>query len=267
MPGSNARALEKARTLACDCVALDLEDAVTPEAKTLARAQVCEAVKARPYGSRLVAVRINSLETQWGEADVSAVAEAGPDAVILPKTSTAGDIAQLHRLLPDGIAIWAMIETARGVLHLPYIAESGAACLILGSNDLLKEMRAPAMPERENLWPVLSAMVMHARAHGLAVIDGTFNDIADEAGFAKSCAQGHAFGFDGKSLVHPSQIETANRAFSPSPEQLTEARAIIAAFAKNPGQSVIALEGRMVERLHAVEAARLIALAEATSAR
>ena len=263
MPGSNGRALEKSRTLDCDVVALDLEDAVAPEAKNSARDAVCQLVAARAFGGREVAVRINSLSSPWGAADLEAVAKAGPDAIILSKVMRPDEIAAVQR----GLEIWAMIETPAAVLALPAIAGAGAACLILGSNDLTNEMRGLTMPGRENLWAVMSQIVLNARACGLAAIDGTYNDITDTAGLTAFCAQGRAFGFDGKSLIHPGQIAAANHAFAPSPEETAAARRIIAAFAAAPDKSVLALDGRMVERLHEVEAARLLALADAIADR
>jgi len=263
MPGSNGRALEKARTLGCDVVALDLEDAVAPEAKEAARDMVCQLVAAQAFGGREVAVRINSLSSPWGGADLEAVAKAGPDAIILPKVVRAEEITAVQR----GPEVWAMIETPAAVLALPAIAGAGAACLILGSNDLTKEMRGLTMPGRENLWAVMSQIVLNARARGLGAIDGTYNDIADTVGLAASCAQGRAFGFDGKSLIHPAQIEIANRAFAPDAGEIAAARRIIAAFAQAPDKSVLSLDGRMVERLHEVEAARLLALADAIAGR
>jgi citrate lyase subunit beta/citryl-CoA lyase len=263
MPGSNARALEKARTLPCDVVVLDLEDAVAPEAKDAARAAICAAIAARNFGHRELVVRINALSSPHGHADLEAVAKAGPDAIILPKVPGAAEIGAVHRLLPSSIALWAMIETPKALLHLDAIAGAGVSCLVLGANDLLNEMRARPLAARENLWAMMSLVVMAARAHSLAAIDGTFNAIADEAGFAAACHQGRAFGFDGKSLIHPNQIEPANRFFAPSAGELDEAQRILAAFAQNPGRSVLAFEGRMVERLHAEEASRLLALAKA----
>jgi citrate lyase subunit beta / citryl-CoA lyase len=263
MPGSNARALEKARSLDCDVVVLDLEDAVAPGDKERARQQVCAAVTAKAFGEKTVAVRINALDYALGHAELEAVATAAPDAIILPKVSGPAEIGAAHRALPSSIALWAMIETPKAVLHLDAIAGAGASCLILGANDLMKDMRALPMPGRENLWAAMSLMVMTARAHGLHAIDATFNAIADADGFAASCRQGRAFGFDGKTLIHPGQIEAANRIFAPSAAQIGEAQRILAAFAQNPDESVLALDGRMVERLHAEEAARLLALAEA----
>ena len=263
MPGSNGRALEKARTLDCDVVALDLEDAVAPEAKDAARGAVCQLVAAQAFGGREVAVRINSLSSPWGAADLDAVAKAGPDAIILPKVVRPDEIVAVQR----GPEVWAMIDTAAAVLALPGIAGAGAACLILGSNDLTSEMRGRTLPGRENLWAVMSQVVLNARALGLAAIDGTYNDIADASGLAASCVQGRAFGFDGKSLIHPGQIAAANQAFAPSAEEIAAARRIVAAFAAAPEKSVLALDGRMVERLHEAEAARLLALADAIAGR
>jgi citrate lyase subunit beta/citryl-CoA lyase len=253
--------LEKARELPCDVVVLDLEDSVASEAKGSARAQVCAAI--RNYGQREVVVRINPLGSPQGKADLEAVNAALPDALLLPKVESAGDIRAAEGRLP----VWAMIETPMGVLNVAEIAASGAACLAMGTNDLLKAMRAQALPDRRNLWPALSATVLAARAHGASVIDGTFNDIADDAGFAESCAQGRAFGFDGKTLIHPGQIESCNRVFAPAPEEIIQARRILEAFEKNPGKGAIALDGRMIERLHAQEAERLLALHQAIESR
>ena len=263
MPGSNARALEKARMLDCDVVALDLEDAVAPDAKDAARAAVCMAVSARIFSDKEVVIRINPLSSVWGAEDLKAVTKARPDAVILPKVQGADDIAEIIKHAP-GLKIWAMIETPSAVLNVSAIAGAGVQCLMLGSNDLMKDLRAQAMPGRENLWTAMSLVVLAARARGIGAIDGTYNDIADDAGLTRACAQGRAFGFDGKTLIHPSQIEAANRAFAPSEKEIAEARRIQAAFAQNPGASVLALDGRMLERLHAEEAARILALAEAT---
>ena len=257
VPGSSAKMLEKARDLPCDVVVLDLEDSVAPESKDAARDTVCAAVK--NYGRREVVVRINAAGTPWHRTDLKAVRAAGPHAILLPKAQSAADIEAVEGALP----IWAMIETPLGVLNAAAIAAGGAACLCLGTNDLLKAVRGQPLPDRHNLWAHLSATVLAARAHGASVIDGTYNDIADPAGFAESCAQGRAFGFDGKTLIHPGQIESCNRIFAPSPEELARARRIIEAFEQNPGKGAIALDGQMIERLHAEEAARILALAEA----
>jgi citrate lyase subunit beta/citryl-CoA lyase len=249
--------LEKTRTLPCDVVVLDLEDSVAPEAKAAARTRVCAAVKT--YGAREVVIRINPLSTPWGKADFAAVRSAAPNAVLLPKVERAGDVTALKSDMP----VWAMVETPLGVLNVADIAASGVQCLAMGTNDLLKAMCAQSLPDRRNLWAALSQTVIAARAHGLTVIDGTYNDIGDAAGFAESCAQGRSFGFDGKTLIHPGQIEACNRIFAPSAEEIAQAKRILDAFARNPGKGAIALDGRMVERLHAEDATRILALADA----
>ncbi|HJS45800.1 MAG TPA: CoA ester lyase [Rhizomicrobium sp.] len=261
VPGSNPKMLEKARDLPCDVVVLDLEDSVAPEAKDAARDAVCAAVK--NYGRREVVVRINPLASSHGRADLQAVRAASPDAVLLPKVERAADIEAAKGPHP----IWAMIETPLGVLNVAEIAASGVACLAMGTNDLLKALRAQPLPDRRNLWPHLSATVLAARAYGASTIDGTYNDIADDIGFTDSCAQGRAFGFDGKSLIHPGQIESCNRIFAPSPEDVLQARRIIEAFDNHPGKGAIALDGRMIEHLHAEEAMRILALNGAIESR
>jgi citrate lyase subunit beta/citryl-CoA lyase len=257
--------LEKARGLSCDVVVLDLEDSVAPEAKNAARDAVCAAV--RNYGPREVVVRINAQASPYGKADLQAVRAAAPDAVLLPKVQSAADIEAARGPLPVALPIWAMIETPLGVLNVAEIAASGVACLAMGTNDLLQALRAQPLPDRRNLGPALSATVLAARAHGASVIDGTYNDIADDTGFVESCAQGRAFGFDGKTLIHPRQIESCNRIFAPSPEEISQARRILEAFAKNPGKGALALDGRMIEGLHAEEATRILALAGAIESR
>jgi citrate lyase subunit beta/citryl-CoA lyase len=262
MPGSNLRALEKARSLACDVVALDLEDSVAPDAKNQARDAVCAVLG--NFGDREVVVRINALSTPWGRDDLAAVRAAKPDAILLPKVNSAADLTAAQ----TGIPLWAMIETCPAVLSLDGIAGLASA-LVIGGNDLLNDMRAMAMSGRENLHPVLTQTVIAARAHGTDVIDGTYNAIDDAAGFTAECVQGRAFGFDGKTLIHPSQIETANRIFAPGPDQIAQARAIVAAFEQpeNRDKGVIALDGQMVERLHAQGAKRILALADIIAAR
>jgi citrate lyase subunit beta/citryl-CoA lyase len=270
LPGSNARALEKAASLAADALILDLEDAVAPEAKEVARAQVCAAA-GRGFGRREVIVRINSLASEWGEADLKAAIAARPDAVLIPKVACAYDLQRAEARLGDAaIALWAMIETPRGVLDVNAIAGAGGrlACLVAGTNDLLKEMGATHVPDRANLAAALSLTVLAARAHGLGAIDGVYNQLDDAPGFAAACAQGRAFGFDGKTVIHPSQIAPANEAFSPRPDEVAAARNIIAAFElpENRGKGAIALDGHMVERLHAESARRIVALSEAIAA-
>jgi citrate lyase subunit beta/citryl-CoA lyase len=268
MPGSNARALEKARGIAADALILDLEDAVAPDAKDVARAQVCEAVAARGFGKREVIVRVNALSTPWGEADLAAAIAARPDAILVPKVSTARDLQQIEqRMGSSGIALWAMIETPLAILNIAALAGAGGrlACFVMGTNDLIKELRGQHTPDRANLSAALGLSVAAARAHGLAVIDGVFNDIQDADGFAQSCRQARSFGFGGKTLIHPSQVEPCNAAFAPSADEVAAARQVIAAFdlAENKGKGAIKLDGRMVELLHAEIARRTVALADA----
>ena len=273
MPGSNARALEKAATLPADGLILDLEDAVAPDAKDLARKQVCEAVKARRFGKREVIIRVNGLDTPWGHEDMHAACEAGPDAILVPKVETARDVDHATQHMegaPESCALWLMIETPRSIFNALEIAGSGGrlSCFVMGTNDLVKEMRAQHTPGREGLLMALNAAVMAARAFKLSVIDGVYNDIANAAGFVTMCEQGRAMGFDGKTLIHPSQVEPCNTVFTPSAEDVRQARDILAAFAlpENQGKGTIALNGRMVELLHAEIAAQPVALSDAIAA-
>ena len=218
MPGSNAHALEKARTLPADALILDLEDAVAPDAKETARAQVCAAVRAG-FGKREVIVRINALSTPWGAKDLVAAAAVGPDAILLPKVSTPHDLHavenELAGVCDSSLALWAMVETPLAILNIAALADAGGrlACLVMGTNDLIKEMRGAHTQDQLNLAAALGLSVLAARAHGLAVIDGVYNDIANSEGFAASCAQGRSFGFDGKTLIHHSQLAPCNDAF------------------------------------------------------
>jgi citrate lyase subunit beta / citryl-CoA lyase len=273
MPGSNARAMEKAAGLAADALILDLEDAVAPEAKEAARAQVCTMVKARPFGKREVVIRINGLDTPWGHDDMTQAGAAGPDAILVPKISTAEDVGHAEQHLAEAsstVALWVMIETPQAIFHANRIAAAGGrlACFVMGTNDLVKEMRGQHTPGREGLLSALSTSVLAARGHGLAALDGVFNEIADAKGFEAVCAQGRAIGFEGKTLIHPSQLDACNRIFAPAPDEVARARAILAAFAlpENKGKGAISLEGRMVELLHAEIARQTVALAEAITA-
>lgn len=271
MPGSNPRALEKARSLPADALILDLEDAVAPDAKDLARSQVCEAVKAKGFGKREVAIRINGLSTAWGRADLDAAVEAAPDAILVPKVSSAGDLDAIDsRIEGRPIALWAMMETPLAILKAAEIAGAGGklACLVMGTNDLIKEFHGVHTPDRQNLSAALGICVAAARAYGLAIIDGVYNDIGNADGFLETCKQARAFGFDGKTLIHPSQLEPCNSVFAPSPDDVAAARKIIAAFElpENKGKGAISLDGRMVELLHAEIARDTVALADAIAA-
>ena len=280
MPGSNARALEKAKSLAADAVILDLEDAVAPDAKAAARAQVCATVAAGGFGLQQVVIRINALDTPWGAADIDAAAKAKPDAVLLPKPNTAADIDRASVALrqsgaPETTKLWAMIETPLAVLNARDIAAaskhagSRLTCLVLGTNDLVKETRAELDDARTAALYWLSAAVTAARAYGLTVLDGVYNDFKDASGLARECGLGRKLGFDGKTLIHPDQIATANRVFAPSEAEVVQARKIIAAFdqPENKGKGVITLDGRMVELLHAEMARGTVAIADAIAAR
>ena len=271
VPASNARAIEKARTLASDGVILDLEDSVAPEAKAAAR-EAARAAIAAGFGGREVIVRCNGPETDWGADDLDMAIAAGPDGVLLPKARSVEDIEVYGRRLvaaPPHTRLWAMVETAQGVLNLEQIAGTARthrlAALVLGPNDLGAELRLKPAPGRAPLLPILSRMVVAARAHGLAALGGTYNAFEDVTGFEAECRQDAAFGFDGKTLIHPAQIEIANHLFSPSPEELAWARAVVEAFAapEATGKGAIRLQGRMVERLHLEDARRVLALAAA----
>ncbi len=272
LPGSNPRALEKARTLACDGVILDLEDSVAPDAKALARDQVVGALTAGGFGRREVVVRINGLDTPWGEQDLAALEPAAPDAVLVPKVQDSGDVARYHARLsgfPERVRLWAMVETCRSLFHLEGLAAasrtSRLSCLVMGVNDLAKEMGAELEPGRAPFLAALSLSVAAGRAHGLGVLDGVFNGLEDEAGLEQECRQGRTFGFDGKTLIHPSQIDTCNRVFSPSTDQIAWANAVVDAFAQaeNAALGAIRVNGKMAERLHLAQAERILAVQSA----
>jgi len=268
LPASNARAIEKARTLDADVVILDLEDSVAPEMKAEARAQAVAAAKAGGFGDRELVIRINALDTHWGKEDLAAVAGIAPDAVLVPKVSAPGDTAAPAAQLGT-TPIWAMIETCAALFRLEAIAGSGVQCLVMGVNDLAKEMRATLTPDRTPFLPALAMTVAAARGVGIAVLDGVSNEIENADALRFSCEQGSIFGFDGKTLIHPSQIDVCNTAFSPAPGAIVSAREIIAAFADpaNAGKGAIRVDGRMVERLHLEEAERLVAIDAAIRAR
>ena len=276
MPGSNPRALEKAKTLAADVLILDLEDSVAPEAKETARAQVAQTVRAGGFGQREIIIRINALDTPWGTDDLRAALAAGAEAVLVPKMSVPDDLQVLAQRLEtlsggERIGIWVMMETPRGILHAGAIAAASTdprtrlAGLVMGTNDLSKETRARIVPGRAPMRSWLMTCVAAARSYGLEILDGVYNDIGDTEGFERECMEARDLGFDGKTLIHPSQIEPCNRIFSPTPAELDEARKILAAFAlpENHGKGVIKVDGRMVERLHAEMARRIVAVADA----
>jgi citrate lyase subunit beta / citryl-CoA lyase len=279
MPGSNARAMDKARTLPVDAVILDLEDSVAPDAKGVARQQVLDAVTAGGFGGREIIIRINGLDTAWWIEDVDVVAKARPDAVLVPKVSGAQLLEDLADRLVDisadhRIRVWAMMETPLAILHAAEIAAAAAdvetrlAAFVMGTNDLARETRARMSAGRAAMLPWLMTCVAAARAYGLDIIDGVFNDLGDPEGFVRECAQGRDMGFDGKTLIHPSQVAACNAAFSPSEDEVAQARKIIAAFERpeNRDKGVVALDGRMVERLHADMARRTLAIHEAIAA-
>ena len=280
MPGSNTRAIEKARTLPADAVILDLEDSVAPDAKAAARRQVMDAVTAGGFGAREVIVRINALDTQWWLDDLNAVGKAKPDAVLVPKVSSPNNLEDVAERLVDisadqKIRVWAMMETPLAMLNARDIAaaasdvETRLTAFVMGTNDLAKETRAKIAPGRAAMLPWLMNCVAAARAFGLDILDGVYNDLADAEGFARECAEARDMGFDGKTLIHPNQIAPCNAAFSPSAEEVAQARKTIAAFdlPENRDKGVVQLDGRMVERMHAEMARRTVAIAQAIEAR
>ena len=275
MPASNARAVEKARTLPADVIILDLEDAVAPEAKPDARAAAAAAVKAGGFGGREVVIRVNGLATPWGADDLAAAAEAGPDAVLVPKIGSARDVEAYDMALsaaPAATQLWAMIETCPAMFELNAIAAARAAtrlaALVMGVNDLAKEMKARQTPDRAAFLPFLSMAVAAARAHGLVALDGVHNEIDDLDALAAVCRQGAEFGFDGKSLIHPTHLAICNQAFAPPADEVVWAGAVVEAFARpeNQGKGALRVNGRLAEHLHLAEARRLLALAAAIEA-
>jgi citrate lyase subunit beta/citryl-CoA lyase len=276
MPGANERALEKAKGLDADALILDLEDAVAPDAKADARARVCALVLEGAYGTKEVAIRVNGLATEWHAADIAAVAAAGPAAVVVPKVDSVDDVRRIEEGLEAGGApaatkIWAMLETPVAMLHAEEIAGASdrLAVLVMGTNDLAKELQAEHVPGRQPLLTGLGLSLLAARATGKVILDGVYNDIKDEAGFEAECLQGRQMGFDGKTLIHPSQIEPANRTWAPTPEAVEDAAALIATFEEGlaAGKGVVTHNGRMIENLHVANAQRILAVADAIAAR
>jgi citrate lyase subunit beta/citryl-CoA lyase len=277
VPATNDKALAKIASLACDAVILDLEDAVAPAEKAAARESLRRFFAGRSWGEREIVIRVNDAASDWGAEDLALAGSLAPDAILLPKVGTPRDILEVNDALdeadiPETTALWAMIETPRAMLNIGAIAELGRdrssrlACFVAGTNDLVKETGIRDTPGRRYLTPWLMQMVLAARAGGIDVLDGVSNDFRDLDAFARQCGEAAAMGFDGKTLIHPAQIEPANAAFSPAPEAMAEAQAIISAFAlpENAGKGVISLGGRMVERLHLAQAEKLLAKATAT---
>lgn len=278
MPGSNARAMEKARQLPADAVIFDLEDAVAPDAKATAREQIAAALKQGGFGNREVIVRINGLDTAWWRDDLT-LAAAGPDAILVPKISTPEQLSEVgHHLVglraDARLRIWAMMETPLAMLNAGDIAAAAQdpvtrlAGFVMGTNDLAKDTRARLLPGRAPMLPWLMTCIAAARAYGLDILDGVYNDLGNAQGFAAECAQGRDLGFDGKTLIHPQQIGPCNDAFTPPPDEIAWARKIIAAFQlpENKGKGVIQVDGKMVEILHAEMAKRTVAIADAIAA-
>jgi len=276
MPGSNARALDKARLLPADGLILDLEDAVAPDAKATARDQIAAAVAAKGFGAREVLVRVNALDTPWWQDDVAMAAKAGPDGILVPKVSTIEDIATIGRKLAElgaasSLRVWIMIETARGVLHAEELAaqkhDAGSRLegFVFGPNDISRETGIRMLPGRPTMLSMITHCILAARVHGLVALDGPYSDIGNIDGLAAECAQARDLGFDGKTLIHPGQIDACNAAFTPPADDVAQARKIIAAFERpeNAGRGAIQLDGRMVERLHAEIAKKTIAIADA----
>jgi len=267
MPGSNERALEKARTIACDGLILDLEDAVAPDAKPAAREAACAAAASGDYGRRTVTIRVNGVGTEWHDADLAAAAAAGPDAVVVPKVASAEQVRSLAAALeeagaPDHTKLWAMVETPEAIFNARDLAAASErlTALVLGTNDLVKELYAEHVPGRAPILPSLHTVLLAGRAAGIAVLDGVYNDVKDTDGFLDECRQGREMGFDGKTLIHPGQVEGANEVFAPSEQAVADARGILEAWEAGAGSGVVTYQGRMIENLHVASARRTLAL-------
>jgi citrate lyase subunit beta/citryl-CoA lyase len=274
MPSSNERALEKAKTIGCDALILDLEDAVAPDAKPAAREAACAAAAGGEYGLREVTIRVNGADTEWHADDLRAACAAGPDAIVVPKVSGADEVGVLVDAMssygaPDRTALWAMVETPTAMLHCEEIAAASdrLTVLVMGTNDLAKELYAEHVPGRQPLLAGLGLALLAARATGKAILDGVFNDVQDADGFLAECRQGRALGFDGKTLIHPGQVEGANAAFAPSEQAVDDARGILHAWEDGAGSGVVTYRGRMIENLHVDTARRTLAIHDAIRAR
>jgi len=274
MPAANERALEKAKTIPADAIIFDLEDAVAPDAKPEARDKAVAAVQSGEYGNRELTIRCNGLDTEWGHHDIAAAGAAGPSAVVIPKVDSLATIDEVSKRLdaagasPD-VKIWPMIETPTAIFEVRELAaHARVAVLILGTNDLAKELRSPIVPGRHPLIPHLATALLAGREAGKVVIDGVYNDVKDPDGFAAECVQGMEMGFDGKTLIHPSQVEPANQTWAPSADEVEYAARVIAAFdeAVAAGKGVVTVDGRMIENLHVDNARRVLAVAESVAA-
>ena len=272
MPAANERALEKAKAIPADALIFDLEDAVAPDAKAEARERACAMFSAGGYGNREITIRANGIGTPWHDDDLAAIAEVGPDGIVIPKVNSAADVRAIEAALerhgaPDRTKIWAMLETPVAMLHAEEIcgASERLTVLVMGTNDLAKELHAKRVPDRSPLMGGLYLSLLAARATDKVILDGVFNDIKDEAGFAAECGQGRAMGFDGKTLIHPSQVDGCNAAFSPEEDEIDLAVRIISAFeeAESDGRGVVTVDGRMIENLHVDEARRVLAIRDA----
>ncbi|HKY15191.1 MAG TPA: CoA ester lyase [Microthrixaceae bacterium] len=276
MPGANDKALEKAKTLPTDAIIFDTEDSVAPDMKAAARDKVAAAVASGEYANRELTIRVNGLDTEWSTDDLRSAAAAGPAGIVVPKINSAGDVAQVEKVIeaagvPDHTRIWAMLETPAAVERAVEIATSSErlAVLVMGTNDLAKELRAGLVPGRAPLLWGLARCVNAARFADKVILDGVYNDVKDPDGFAMECSQGAEMGFDGKTLIHPTQVEPCNEAFSPSADEIEHSRRVIEAFEEGlaAGKGVITVDGRMIENLHVDNARRALAIAEAIAAR
>ena len=273
MPSSNERALEKARTIACDGLILDLEDAVAPDAKPAAREAACAAAASGEYGQREVTIRVNGADTEWHADDMAAACAAGPDAIVVPKVDSADAVLELVETMarhdaPEHTKLWAMVETPYAMLHAEDIAAASdrLTVLVMGTNDLVKELYAEHVPGRQPILTGLSLALLAARASGKVILDGVYNDVKNADGFLAECQQGREMGFDGKTLIHPGQVEGANAAFAPSEKAVEDARGILQAWEEGAGSGVVTYHGRMIENLHVESAQRTLQIHEAIQA-
>jgi citrate lyase subunit beta/citryl-CoA lyase len=273
LPASNERALEKAKTLPVDGLILDLEDAVAPDAKPGARAAACAAVASGEYGARELTIRINAADTEWHLDDLEAVSAAAPDAIVVPKVGSADAVLRLVEAMtrygaPERTTLWAMVETPYAMLHCEEIAAASdrLSVLVMGTNDLAKELYAEHVPGRQPLLTGLGLCLLAARATGKVILDGVYNDVKDTDGFLAECRQGRELGFDGKTLIHPGQVDDANSTFAPSDQAVEDARGVLQAWEDGRGSGVVTYHGRMVENLHVESAQRILSVHEAIQA-